>query len=88
MSLHVTSYSKRLAAYRARMRLLAGVYASMILQVAARAERFVAVVAAIVLLAGVDTPVYNQRVFPGKLFRAKFALIMFVFRMNARRVIF
>lgn len=87
MSLHVTSYSEWLATYQTRMRLLAGVYASMILQVAARAERFVAVIAAIVLLTGVDTPVHDQRVFSGELFGTKFALIMFVLRMNTRRVI-
>lgn len=60
MSLHITSYSEWLAAYYARMRLLAGVYATMILQITARAERFVAVLAAIVLFAGVDTPVHDQ----------------------------
>lgn len=60
VSLHVTSYSERFAAYHARMRLLAGVYATMILQVTARAKRFVAVLTAVVLLAGVDTPVHDQ----------------------------
>jgi len=60
VSLHVTSYSEWLAAYRARMRFLARVYATMILQITTRAERFVAVLAAIVLLTGMDTPVHDQ----------------------------
>jgi len=60
MSLHVTSYSEWLAAYRARMRFLARVYATMILQITTRAERFVAVLAAIILLASVNTPVHDQ----------------------------
>jgi len=60
VSLHVTSYSEWLAAYRARVGLLACVYATMILQITTRAERFVAVLAAIILLAGVDTPVHDQ----------------------------
>lgn len=88
MSLHIASHSERFTAHYARMRLLAGMYATVILQIAARSERFVTVFAAIIFLPGVNTSVHDQRVFPSKFLGAVFALILFVFRMDAHRMIF
>lgn len=86
--LHVTSYSKGFAANHTRMGLLTRVYTTMILQVAARSERFVTVLAAVILFTSVNTPVHDQRILPRKLLGTVFALVLFLFRVNARRVVF
>lgn len=59
-------------------------YATMILQVTACPERFVAILATVILLTSMNASVNDQRVLPSKLFGTVFALVLFMIRMNAR----
>ena len=86
--LHVASYSEWLSTDSALVRFLTGVYTTMVLQITARPERFVAVLAAVILFASVDSPVNDQRILPRKVLAAVLALILFLLRVDASRVVF
>lgn len=59
----------------------------MVLQITARSERFIAVLAAVILFTGVDPSVNDQRVFPREILATVLALILLLLRVNTSRVV-
>lgn len=59
----------------------------MVLQITARSERFIAVLAAVILFTGVDPSVNDQRVFPREILATVLALILLLLRVNTSRMV-
>lgn len=85
--LHIASHSKWLSTHSTLVGLFTSVYTTMILQITACSERFVAVLAAVIFFTGVDPSVNDQRVFPREILATVLALILLLLRVNTSRVV-
>lgn len=87
MPLHIASHSKWLPTHSTLVGLFTSVYTTMVLQITARSESFVAILAAVIFFTGVDPSVNDQRVFPREILATVLALILLLLRVNTSRVV-
>lgn len=87
VTFHVAAHAERFSANSARMWLLSGVNATMILQIAAGTESLVAILATIILLSSVNSSMNDERILASKIFAAIFTLELTLIRVYAHRVI-